>query len=86
LEALVSKYTSSCRRVLGQIQITGNDFDGKVKQIIYLAKCYLDDAEFYRSKDRLDVSLASVAYSEGLLDALRLLGTVEFSWEKKDET
>lgn len=80
LEDLVSKYIRSCKHALAEVESTGKDFDGKVAQVIDAAKRYLEDAEFYRSKGRLDVSLASVAYSEGLLDALKLLDTVKFSW------
>lgn len=40
----------------------------------------LEDAKYYREKKKLETRLASVAYCEGLLDALRLLGFVEFSW------
>jgi len=76
LEDLVSKYIRSCKHALAEV----GDFDGKVAQVIDAARRYLEDAEFYRSKGRLDVSLASVAYSEGLLDALKLLDTVKFSW------
>jgi len=45
-----------------------------------LAKAYLQDAKYYRDGKRFDVSLASVAYCEGLLDALKMLGAVKFEW------
>jgi len=44
------------------------------------AKRYLQDAKYYQEKGKLETSLTSVAYCEGLLDALRLLGAVDFSW------
>lgn len=43
----------------------------------------LEDAKYYRERNKLETSLASVAYCEGLLDGLRLLGVVEFSWQIK---
>jgi FAD synthetase len=52
----------------------------KVKIIIDEAKRYLDDAKYYLENKRFETSLASVAYCEGLLDALQMLGYVEFSW------
>jgi FAD synthetase len=52
----------------------------KVKTIIEEAKRYLKDAKYYLENKRFETSLASVAYCEGLLDALRMLGYVEFSW------
>jgi FAD synthetase len=44
------------------------------------AKRYLSDAKYYQEQGKLETSLTSVAYCEGLLDALRLLGAVEFTW------
>ncbi|KPV63960.1 MAG: hypothetical protein AOA66_0541 [Candidatus Bathyarchaeota archaeon BA2] len=40
----------------------------------------LEDAKYYQKGGKLEIGLASVAYCEGLLDALRLLGVVKFSW------
>jgi len=50
-----------------------------------LAKAYLQDAKYYRDEGKLEVSLASVAYCEGLLDALKMLGMVKFEWPRKKE-
>jgi hypothetical protein len=44
------------------------------------SKAYLEDAKYYREKKKFEVSLTSVAYCEGLLDALRMLGVVKFEW------
>ncbi len=44
---------------------------------------YLEDAKYYKVQGRLETSLTSVAYCEGLLDALRLLGAVKFEWPEK---
>ena len=51
-----------------------------VANIIEEAKRYLEDAKYYFKKREYEVSLASVAYCEGLLDALRMLGLIEFEW------
>jgi FAD synthetase len=51
-----------------------------VKKVLESAKAYLEDAKYYKTKKELDVSLTSIAYCEGLLDALRLLGAVKFEW------
>lgn len=80
LEDLVSKYIHGCKLVIDEIELKGDELEGKTIQVIDMAKRYLEDAEFYRCKGKFDVSLASVAYSEGLLDALRLLGVLKFSW------
>ncbi|MDH7477909.1 MAG: DUF357 domain-containing protein [Candidatus Bathyarchaeota archaeon] len=83
LEALVSKYIDSAEHVFDEIQIseTPVNLDAKsVKGVVEFAKAYLQDAKYYMDRKRFGVSLASVAYCEGLLDALRLLGLVKFEW------
>ena len=51
-----------------------------VEEVIMEAERYLKDAIYYYNEKIFDVSLASVTYCEGLLDALRLLELVNFSW------
>jgi len=86
LEELVSKYIGSAERVFCEINIakTGPNIDVLgVKKVLEFAKAYLEDAKYYRDKNKLEVSLASVTYCEGLLDALKLLGAVKFEWPVK---
>jgi FAD synthetase len=40
---------------------------------------YLTDAEYYKA-DKKSTALTSVAYAEGILDALKLLGITDFEW------
>jgi len=83
LAELVSKYLSNTQRVFGEIKRVSSSIhvnEGKIQNVIETAKRYLEDAEYYQRRNKLETSLASVAYCEGLLDALRLLGAVEFSW------
>jgi hypothetical protein len=86
LEELASKYIVSAERVFCEVEIsetfTNIDVLG-VKKVLEFAKAYLEDAKYYRDKKKFEVSLASVAYCEGLLDALKLLGTVKFEWPVK---
>lgn len=51
-----------------------------INDVVDFAKAYLKDAKHYREKKKFEVSLTSIAYCEGLLDALRLLGAVTFEW------
>jgi hypothetical protein len=88
LRRLVSKYIASAQLVLKKIEvpiIVANLDRKNVEKVLEHAKAYLEDAEYYKKKERLDVSLASVAYCEGLLDALKLLGVVRFEWPRKEE-
>jgi FAD synthetase len=83
MEELVSKYIRNTKRVFKEMRITQSSVlidEERIKTVIETAKRYLEDAKYYQDEKKLETGLASVAYSEGLLDALRLLGAVEFSW------
>jgi FAD synthetase len=86
LEALVSRYIASAERVVAEVKAVANSPspDAKdIRKVVKAAESYLKDAKYYRDRKRFEVSLASVAYCEGLLDALRMLGAVEFKWSVK---
>jgi FAD synthetase len=88
LEELTNKYIKSCEKVAAEIKLAQDIVvldEDKIKSIIDGAKQYLSDAKYYQSQNQLETSLASVAYCEGLLDALRLLGMVEFTWPNTKE-
>ena len=83
LEELVTKYIRGAERVFGEIGQVASDVhldEEGAKRVFESAKRYLEDAKYYQKEGKLETSLTSVAYCEGLLDALRLLGAVEFSW------
>lgn len=48
--------------------------DETVQSVIDAAERYLKDARYFLSSERPVTSLASVAYAEGILDALDMLG------------
>jgi len=86
LEKLVSKYIASAEHVFSEMEIaqTCVSLDvNSVKKLVEFAKAYLEDAKYYMDKKKNEVSLASVAYCEGLLDALKLLGAVKFEWPRQ---
>jgi FAD synthetase len=83
LEELTAKYIEKTEKVLSDIricesveQVNREDVDS----VIQHAMRYLEDSKYFREKGKLETGLSSVAYCEGLLDALRLLGLVAFSW------
>jgi len=85
LQELTSRYIRNTERVLKELKLAQDVVvidEEKIKGIIESAKHYLDDSKYYEKANKLETSLASVAYSEGLLDALRLLGVVEFTWPR----
>jgi FAD synthetase len=88
LEVLTSKYISSAEKVLKELQQTKLPIsvtEEDVAKVLCWASDYLDDAKYYKAQGKLETSLTSVAYCEGLLDALRLLGAVKFEWPTNQE-
>ena len=88
LEALAAKYISSAERVfkeLEQAKLPINMTDEAVAKVLCWAADYLGDAKYYKAQGKFETSLTSVAYCEGLLDALRLLGAVKFEWSTNQE-
>lgn len=83
LEALTEKYIASAEKVLKELQKTNTPVtvtEEDADKVLRWAIDYLEDAKYYKAQGKLETSLTSVAYCEGLLDALRLLGTVKFEW------
>ena len=83
LEELITKYVQGADRIfkkIGQLPTNVHLNEEEEKTVFESAKRYLEDAKYYQEKGKLETSLTSVAYCEGLLDALRMLGAVEFSW------
>lgn len=88
LEALTSKCIASTEKVLKEIQRTKGSTsvtEERVDNILDYVITYLEDAKYYKAQKKLEISLTSVAYCEGLLDALRLLGAVKFEWPANTE-
>jgi len=85
LEALLHKYIQNSEKVFAEIKLKQDIVvldEEKIIEIIEHAKRYLSDAEYYQEKEQFETGLAAVAYCEGILDALRMLGMVEFTWPK----
>ena len=83
IDNLITKYIRGADRVLkeiGQLSKEVHINEDETKTVFDWAKRYLADAKYYQEKGKMETSLTSIAYCEGLLDALRLLGAVEFSW------
>jgi FAD synthetase len=82
IDKLITKYIRGAERVVQEIgQLPDVHLnEEEAKTVFDWAKRYLEDAKYYQKEGKLETSLTSVAYCEGLLDALRLLGAVEFSW------
>jgi FAD synthetase len=91
LDALTSKYIVLAEFVFKNMQrnpVPIGVTEESVNNLLSYAYDYLEDAKYYKASGKLETSLTSIAYCEGLLDALRLLGAVTFEWPtiKKPET
>ena len=86
VKELLSKYIQNTERVFAEMKLSPDAVHvdrEKARDIVDMAKRYLEDAKYYRDRKQFETGLASVAYGEGLLDALRLLGIAEFQWPQK---
>jgi hypothetical protein len=83
LEDLAAKYIRLAEKVLKELVQTKGSIsvtEEKRAEVLRWAADYLKDAKYYKTQRKLETCLTSVAYCEGLLDALRLLGAVTFEW------
>ena len=88
LEALTAKYIRSAEKVLKELQMTKTLVtisEADAAKVLHWASDYLEDAKYYKAQGKFETSLTSIAYCEGLLDALRLLGAVRFEWPASQE-
>jgi len=79
IENLVSKYITSVEKTIQKIHLWGKFKKintEKVEKIVDCAKAYLQDAKYYKEKNRFEVSLTAIAYCEGLIDALEMLDCI----------
>ena len=83
MEEMAAKYIRKTEKALEEVEVIRKSAyvdPEEINGIIDEAKRYLEDAKYYLGKGQFGTSLASVAYCEGLLDALRMLGLVKFDW------
>ncbi|RLI30560.1 hypothetical protein DRO48_03045 [Candidatus Bathyarchaeota archaeon] len=79
---LARKYIRNVEYALIQLRSNEQRLDEKVDEVVRLAECYLEDAKRFLVEGEVQTSLIAISYSEGLLDALRILNLAKFSWPK----
>jgi len=77
---LVEKYIRNTQQVFHLLSESKSLHERRVGKVLDYAKRYLDDAIYFGDQGKFETALASIAYCEGLLDALKLLEMVEFTW------
>ncbi len=88
LEALAAKYIGSAEKVLSELKrlpLPLTVDEATVSEVLRWATDYLADAKYYKAQGKLETSLTSIAYCEGLLDGLRLMGAVTFEWPTRKD-
>jgi len=88
LEILTAKYISMAEKVFSKLKRTQTQMNltsEMVASVLSYANDYLEDAKYYKAQGNLETSLTSVAYCEGILDSLRLIGAVKFEWPSNQE-
>lgn len=84
IKDLVAKYINNTEQVFKEIKtlsVKERKLDKeKIREIIDYARNYFEDSKYHREQKKFEVALTSIAYCEGLLDALRILGVAEFQW------
>ena len=79
-EVRIDAYIRNVANALEQIER-----EGVRNEVIEIARAYLKDSIYYLSRGDQFTALATIAYAEGLLDALRFLGIAHFNWSKTDD-
>jgi len=83
VQTLLFEYIQNSEKVFAEMKLNPDarvHSQNNVMEVVEYAKRYLSDAKYYAEKQQHETGLVSVAYCEGMLDALRLLGLVEFTW------
>jgi hypothetical protein len=79
-QELAAKYIAAMEKTLRSIQRTAASValsNECIDEIFGYVKAYLEDAKYFLSQGKFETSLVSIAYCEGLLDALKLIGAVK---------
>jgi len=75
------RYLESVGAVLEELKLSCSGAEEeKVKAIIETVRNYREDGEYFLKHGDVANGLAAVCYAEGILDALRLMGVIEFQW------
>lgn len=88
INILISKYIKAAEDMLKKIKIKKKSTltKEKINIVIKYARDYLSDAKYYKQQQKFETSLTSIAYCEGLLDALKLLDVVSLDWITREQT
>ncbi len=84
LSKLAQSYIEKTEQVIHLLMEKEGLKDSQAEEVLDQARRYLKDATYFMREKKFETALTSVVYSEGLLDALRLLGLVKFQWPSEE--
>jgi hypothetical protein len=79
-EALATKYIAAMEKTLQTLKRKNGPMSVSevcINEIFGYVTAYLNDAKFFVERKKFETALTSIAYCEGLLDALKLMGAIE---------
>jgi FAD synthetase len=79
-EVLSAKYIAAMEKVLQKVERkkgTVESSEDCLDEVFGYVTAYLNDAKYYYDKGQFETSLVAIAYCEGVLDALKLMGAVK---------
>lgn len=82
IEERVATYISMVEKALSTFKLLDRGVSSKAKEIVNLARLYLEDSKYYLDKGDPVTALATISYAEGLLDALARLELARVEWDR----
>jgi FAD synthetase len=80
-ERLAHHYLTKMNKVLKGNKLTKSSQE--VSRVVDEVQRYVRDGHFYFKQKSYLTAVVAASYAEGLLDCLKLLGLVEFSWREE---
>ncbi len=79
-ESLSTKYIGAMEKTIVDMILRRDTItvsEKCVNEVLDYVKSYLEDAKYFRDQKKFETSLTSIAYCEGLLDAMKLIGAIK---------
>jgi FAD synthetase len=80
-ERLAYRYLTKLDKVLKGNKLTKSGRE--VSRVVDEVQRYVSDGRFYFKQKSYLTAVVAASYAEGLLDCLKLLGLVEFTWSEE---
>jgi hypothetical protein len=80
VEARAAKYIAAMEKTLSSTKRANTSLNvsqAVIEEIFGYVDAYLRDAKYFMAQGQYETSLVSIAYCEGLLDALKLMGAAK---------